>query len=547
MTQHGGAADTYYNTTGGQIYQQGQQPYSNGYQQPQYSPAPHPNFQQTPPDYHQNYQQNASAPPPPPPQTGGHGKQTFEQAFKLDKPKYNDLWAAILLILTFLGFAAVSALSLQAYSSNKHFSGGGIYNAPNDFSLNTNTIVLFVFVLAVAFAFSSAYFTAARAFTKQFIWITGILHIVFGIGTCIYYFYRHYYSAAIVFALFSVFSIICFISWIPRIPFSVVMLQQTMDVAKGFGHVFLVSAIGGIVSVAFGAWFSVTLVAIYVKYEPSSGGTNPACSSGSRGACSSATVIGLIVFVTFAGYWITEWLKNTIHSVMAGVYGSWFFCAGKPGGMPSGATRGAFRRSMTYSLGSISFGSLVVALINMVRQAVSIAQRQEAQEGNIVASIAFCCLGCIIGLLDWAVQFINRYAFSHIALYGKAYIPAAKDTWTMMKSRGIDALVNDCLIGPVLTMGSIFVAYLCTLLAYLYLEFTKPAYNQGGTFTPVVMAFAFLIGLQVCQIFMTPIGSGVDTIFVASAWDPEVLMSDHPDFYQRMVSVYPKVQTMIHA
>ena len=79
-----------------------------------------------------------------------------------------------------------------------------------------------------------------------------------------------------------------------------------------------------------------------------------------------------------------------------------------------------------------------------------------------------------------------------------------------MKDRGIDALINDCLIGPVLTMGSTFVAYLTTLLAFLYLEFTNPAYNKGGTFTPVVMAFAFLIGLQVCQIFMTPIGSGVE-------------------------------------
>ncbi|KAL8999896.1 MAG: hypothetical protein Q9169_001302 [Polycauliona sp. 2 TL-2023] len=540
---HRGAADSYYNDGGPQQYQQ--QPNRNAYQQPQYPPGPELKSQPPPPNYGQAYQNNA---PPPLPQTGGDGKQTFEQAFKLDKPKYNDLWAGILLILTFLGFAAVSGLSLQGYSSNKSFNGGGIYDGANDFSLNTNTVVLFALVLLVAFVFSWAYFTAARAFTKQFIWITGILHIAFGIGTCIYYFYRHYYSAAIIFALFSVFSIICFISWIPRIPFSVVMLQQTMDVAKSFGHVFLVSAIGGFVSVAFGAWFAVTLVAIYVKYEPSSGGTNPACSSGSGGGtCSSAKVIGLIVFVTFAGYWITEWLKNTIHSVISGVYGSWFFCAGKPGGMPSGATRGAFRRSMTYSFGSISFGSLVVALINMLRQAVSIAQHQEAAGGNMVASMAFCCLGCIIGLIDWAVQFINRYAFSHIALYGKAYIPAAKDTWTMMKNRGIDALINDCLISPVLTMGSTFVAYLCTLLAFLYLEFTDPPYNEGGKFTPVVMAFAFLIGLQVCQIFMTPIGSGVDTIFVASAWDPEVLMKDHPDLYQRMVRVYPKVQTAIHA
>ena len=81
----------------------------------------------------------------------------------------------------------------------------------------------------------------------------------------------------------------------------------------------------------------------------------------------------------------------------------------------------------------------------------------------------------------------------------------------MMKDRGIDALINDCLTGPVITMGSTFVGYLCAFLAFLYLEFTKPAYNNGGTFTAVVMAYAFLIGLQVCQIFMTPVASGIDT------------------------------------
>ena len=117
----------------------------------------------------------------------------------------------------------------------------------------------------------------------------------------------------------------------------------------------------------------------------------------------------------------------------------------------------------------------------------------------------------------------------------------------MMKDRGIDALVNDCLIGPVLTMGSTFVAYLCSFLAYLYLEFTKPEYNRSGAYTPVVLAFSFLIGLQVCQIFMTPIGSGADTLFVAMAWDPDCLRKYHPDLYQRMITVYPRVQQMIHA
>lgn len=253
------------------------------------------------------------------------------------------------------------------------------------------------------------------------IYITGILQIVFGIGTAVVYFARHYYSAAIVFLLFSVFYIICFISWIPRIPYSVLMLRTVIDVSKRYGHVFVVSFIGGLVATAFGAWFSVTLVAIYAKYEPGS----PACSAGG-GSCGKGTVIGLIVFATFAAYWISEVIKNIMHVTISGVYGSWYFYSQKPMGVPRGATRGAFKRSMTGSFGSICFGSLVVAIVQFLRQAASVAQQNSMGQGNIVGDIMFCFLQCLLWLLNWAVQFINEYAFSYIALYGKAYIGAAK-------------------------------------------------------------------------------------------------------------------------
>ena len=136
----------------------------------------------------------------------------------------------------------------------------------------------------------------------------------------------------------------------------------------------------------------------------------------------------------------------------------------------------------------------------------------------------------------------------------------------LIKDRGIDALVNECLIGPVLSIGAMFIGYACALMAYCYLIFTSPAYNQDGGYTPVVLAFAFLIGLQICHVFTTPLSSGIDTIFVACAWNPQVLMRDHPDLYgqvsvfysfysfrietnclPKMVSVYPHVQQAIHA
>lgn len=90
-----------------------------------------------------------------------------------------------------------------------------------------------------------------------------------------------------------------------------------------------------------------------------------------------------------------------------------------------------------------------------------------------------------------------------------------------------------------------FVAFVTALFAYLYLLFTDPVYNKDGGYTPVIMAFAFLIGFQIALIFTTPISSGVDTIFVAAGWDPQVMINDHPELYQEMVRLYPKVQQAI--
>jgi hypothetical protein len=88
-------------------------------------------------------------------------------------------------------------------------------------------------------------------------------------------------------------------TWIPRIPFSALLLKTAVDVSKSYGHVFLVSFLAGILGTAFAAYFSVTFVAVYAKYSPEGG--NPACSAGG-GGCSTAKVTGLLVFITFASY-----------------------------------------------------------------------------------------------------------------------------------------------------------------------------------------------------------------------------------------------------
>jgi len=145
MAQQGAAAD---------YYQDGQQSYA-----PPPGPPPGQEYQPQP-----NYSQHAANYGYQPPQYAPEGeKQDFNQTFKIEKPKWNDLWAGLLLILVFFGFAAVSGYSISGLTKNE---SGGIYGNTDNFGLNNNTILLFTFVIVTAIVLSFAYLFLARTFPK---------------------------------------------------------------------------------------------------------------------------------------------------------------------------------------------------------------------------------------------------------------------------------------------------------------------------------------------------------------------------------------------
>jgi hypothetical protein len=153
------------NNNGYQMQQPPQQQQGYGYGAPQqqngYGPPSGPSPQQ------QQQQHNYGGGMPPPPnygqQYGADQKPQFEEAFKIEKPKWNDLWAGILFIIVCAGYVVVSAISIQGYSATKGFNGGGIYGSQNEFGLSTNTIVLFAFCLLVAMVLGYGYVWLARS------------------------------------------------------------------------------------------------------------------------------------------------------------------------------------------------------------------------------------------------------------------------------------------------------------------------------------------------------------------------------------------------
>ncbi|KAF8798723.1 integral to plasma membrane protein [Phlegmacium glaucopus] len=495
------------------------------YQQPVTSPGPTSTYGQ----------QNYTPSPDPLLAYNGSDVKTQEARFK-PKNRINDPIFLIFFVLQLLGFAALSGIVLNAWISQGGLGGGlgkAGGQAGSPVTLNRSTIYLLLLVTAAAVFLSVVFLILTRLFTKIIMHITLILTILLNIGICIYYWITRYYSGAIIFTIVAVLSVMSYFGFRSRIPLTSLLLQVVMDVTKHHTSVYVVAFTALFLQAGLAAWYTFTVIATYAKWTPG----NPSCDTSN---CSSGKVAGLIFFETFSFLWTSQVIGNVSLATLAGgPFGSWYYFGPRSlGEMPKHPTLSAFGRASTFSLGSIAFGSLIVTILDLLRLILNAAMNNANADGHPVEVCLACCASCFIGLLESTVEYFNRYAYIEIALYGKPYIAAAKDTWKLFKDRGIDALINDSLVGMTMMWGSYAIGLLCSLFAYLYTRFTAPSYNTGGQYTAPILLFSFLIGLVCSMTMSSAIEAGVSTIFVGLGEDPQVLAIRAPSLFTMIADRY---------
>ncbi|WVQ99212.1 protein PNS1 [Kwoniella sp. CBS 9459] len=547
---------------------QGYNSYGQQYpQQPQYGApsGPPPPVAQPPQNYGMKPSQPYAPPPPPAQQQNGYNanagnpeagggagswgdtapfsQQTEKTGQRLNpRKRLNDPIPLALFIAAIAGWVVVSAIAIRSFV-NVNGLGGGFGNVGqgetgSSTTLNYHTVYLLLVVSGLALVIAAIYLMMVRAFTRIIIEVTLALTVILNIGICIYYFIIKYWSGAIIFLVIALLSVFFYWSMRKRIPLAKLLLQVTIDITKHHPAVYLVVLLGLLFQAALSVWYTFTCISIYVKWTPGSA----TCTGTS---CSSGKVAGLIFYTTFAYLWTSQVAANVILCTLAGgVFGGWYYYGPRipsGAGLPKRATLKAFVRATTLSLGSIAFGSLIVTILELLRLILQAIQQYEAGEGDMVGAIVACCAACCVGCIQNLIQWFNKYAYIEISLYGKSYIPAAKDTWTLLKDRGIDALVNDSLVGTALMWGAYVNGFLCAVLGYLYLRFTHPSYNTDGQYSAPVILFSFLIGLNIGSTISSAVDAGVSTIFVGLGEDPMVLAERSPALFEMIRQAYPRV------
>lgn len=243
-----------------------------------------------------------------------------------------------------------------------------------------------------------------------------------------------------------------------------------------------------------------------------------------------------VLFPLLVSYFFThQVLQNCVHVTVAGVVGTWWFVPEEAGSCCSSAVFKSLIRTVTTSFGSICFGSLLVAIVQAIRQIVETARRNE-DIGPFIA----CCIDCILGCLESLLEYFNKWAFVYVGLYGYGYCEAGKNVMALFRDRGWEAIIADDLVGMALGLLSIVVGLLTGACA-IGLERSQGWFEDWPYGDADVWAFVIglIVGLVICSILLVgTIASAVNAVIVLFAEGPAEFEKNYPELSAQMREAY---------
>lgn len=222
-------------------------------------------------------------------------------------------------------------------------------------------------------------------------------------------------------------------------------------------------------------------------------------------------------------YWTSQVIKNVVHVTVAGTVGTWWWAPLEANSCCSSAVTDSHKRALTYSFGSICFGSLLVAIIQTLK---SFAESARQNDDGILKCLADCILGC----LETIMEIFNEWAFVYVGLYGYNFIDAAKNVISLFKARGWTAIITDYMVDRVLLMISFGNGLVSGGLA------AGISYAMQLNLEGIAFGIGFLVGLVMTSVVLGVVGSGVNTVIVCYAEDPATFEINHYDLSMRMRS-----------
>lgn len=506
-------------------------------------------------DYDPDYKYNFETPKEPIP------APDYEEAFQIETPKYNDPLFTWVFISTILGFIYLT------WSSWSVLNSGDIIIVSNDddnltvWKLSKGAKALYTLIgISVLIPLATSLSTLLLAYSFPIVFI--YLGFLFGPMMMFSLAFTSFMSGAILpgilFTFFGAMLLSFMFSSYNRFSYSSILLKLVMDAMYQYPSTIVVSIISSIfTSISSIIYFSFFLIIMYARNTIDD---NSCPHSDGNDICVSNKTTMIFFYALFTGYFLFEVIKNTNHVTLSGIFGTWYFFGSKPNlvSKPKNPAWGSFKRAVTYCFGSICFGSLIVSFISTLKTSLTLVKQKlyrtmNDDNSNPGNDLIICAIICFIRILEWFVteieywvKWFNRYSYSYLAIYGKSYLVSARDTFEILKYKGVDILITDSLINSAMSLYSLLSLILTGIGIFVSYKIGFGGIDEMSNEMLIIGSLGSLvIAWFISTTTMEVIDVGACTTIIGLAIDPDSFIEGREDTWIEMCKHYPNIQDRV--
>ncbi|XP_072524683.1 choline transporter-like protein 5-A isoform X1 [Salminus brasiliensis] len=181
----------------------------------------------------------------------------------------------------------------------------------------------------------------------------------------------------------------------------------------------------------------------------------------------------LLVFL-----WLVNFTIALGQCTIAGAFASYYWAKRKPADIPPCPVFSSFTRAIRYHTGSLAFGSLILAFVQLIRIVLEYLDHKLKGAHNAVARFLLCCLKCCFWCLERFIRFMNRNAYIMIAIYGRNFCTSAREAFFLLMRNVVRVAVLDKVTDFLLFLGKLLVAGSVGVIAFFFFTHKIPIIQE---------------------------------------------------------------------
>lgn len=232
----------------------------------------------------------------------------------------------------------------------------------------------------------------------------------------------------------------------------------------------------------------------------------------------------LQIFNLFMLFWLVNFVIALGQISLAGAFASYYWAFDKSKDVPMFPLLSSIGRAFRYHLGSLAFGSLLIAIVQIIRVFLEYLDSKLKGTENPAAKFFLKCLKCCFWCLEKFLKFLTKNAYIMIAVYGKNFCISAKNAFSLILRNVIRLAVVDKVTDFVLFLSQLVIMGLVGTGSYFFFDGRIPYladYSPNLNFYLVPIVIVIVGAYVVTSAFFSVYSMAVDTLFLCFLTDLE--------------------------